>query len=77
MASSGKMHAPTAVRFLTLEGAAAESRVCAKTLSELLKAHPADPPLYARVAIMAGPAAFVRPSARVWTVAGLLEARNT
>jgi hypothetical protein len=36
-------------RFLTLQEAAAELRVCAKTLSEFLKAHPAELPLYARV----------------------------
>lgn len=38
----------TADRFLTLQEAAAELRVCAKTLSGYLKTHPSDPSLHAR-----------------------------
>jgi excisionase family DNA binding protein len=60
-------------RFLTLQETAAELRVCAKTLAEPLKAHPADPPLYACPALAADPAVFVRPSARVIRVMELLD----
>jgi hypothetical protein len=34
---------------LTLAEAAARLRICSKTLATFLKAHPAEPPLYARV----------------------------